>query len=191
MSSETRLFLKLWLKRPLSIGTLTPSSHKLALAVARQVPMPVSLPVLELGAGTGAITAALLEVGVPADRLITVEREESLYRRLVARFPRVAAMQGDATRLVELLRARGIERVGAVVSGLPLSTMPAPIVAAVVDQSFRLLAPGGIFIQFTYSFLSPVPRRKLGLEGGIKLRVLANFPPANVWVYRRPETRAA
>ena len=40
-------------------------------------------------------------------------------------------------------------------------------------------------MQFTYAPYSPLPRRALGLEGGVAARVIANLPPARVWVYRR------
>ena len=48
-----------------------------------------------------------------------------------------------------------------------------------------MLPPGGDFIQFTYSLFSPVPRRELHLVGEPRATIVANFPPARVWVYRR------
>ncbi len=189
MLSESALFLKMWLRKPLSMGSVAPSSRSLALAVARQVPQPVQLPVLELGGGTGAVTRALIDVGIPRDKLIVIEREEALYRMLVDRFPGVTIIRGDAAETAALLRAHGIHQVSAVASGLPFASMPRAVVTRVVQQCFEVIAPGGPFIQFTYTWVSQVPRQELGLEGGLRRRVFGNFPPASVWVYHRAADR--
>lgn len=185
MSNETQLFLKIWLTNPFRVGTVAPSSPWLARAVARQVPLPATRPILELGGGTGAITKALLEVGVPPDRLIVVEREAALRQALAARFPELDVIQGDASDVVQLLARRGITEVGAVVSSLPLTFLPRPLRRRMVEPSFALLGPDRPFIQFTYSLFSPLPRRAFGVTGGPVVQIWRNFPPASVWVYRR------
>jgi phosphatidylethanolamine/phosphatidyl-N-methylethanolamine N-methyltransferase len=183
--NDTCQFLKVWLRRPLTIGTVMPSGQALARAIAHQVPLPTTLPILELGAGTGAITAALLDAGVPPDRLIAVEREEALFATLTKRFPGIKAIRGDATRLQDLLRTHGVTQVGAVVSGLPLVSLPAAVCHAIVEQSLKVMAPGAPFVQFTYAMASPIDCRAHGLDGRRIGYVWANFPPANIWVYRR------
>ena len=185
MLDETRLFLKLWLKRPYSIGTLVPSSQALATALAREVPRPVALPIVELGGGTGAVTRALLDSAIPRDKLIVVELEQVFHQMLVERFPGVSVLQGDAGELTSLLRRHGAGQVGAVVSSLPFASMPRAMVQKIVEESLAVLAPGAPLIQFTYTWLSPVSRSRHGLHGGLTQRVFGNFPPASVWVYRR------
>ena len=78
MFSDSRLILKLWLKNPMKIGTVAPSSPELASAMARQIPPGVAQGdgyVVELGGGTGPVTRAILKAGVPPDRLIVLERD--------------------------------------------------------------------------------------------------------------------
>ena len=183
-ANGTLVFLKAWLKSPLRVGAIAPSGERLARTMARAVPRRSTLPVVELGGGTGSITAALLR-RIEAERLIVLERDPELARHLRRKFPGVTVVQGDARHLDRELKALGIERVAAVVSGLPLMAMPKRIQREILDSCFRVLAPGAPYIQFTYSLFSPLPRREFGLNGRPVARVLQNVPPASIWVYRR------
>jgi phosphatidylethanolamine/phosphatidyl-N-methylethanolamine N-methyltransferase len=180
----TLVFLKAWLKSPLRVGAIAPSGERLARTMARVVPRRSILPVVELGGGTGSITAALVR-RIEAERLIVLERDPELARHLRRKFPAVTVVQGDARHLDRELKALGIERVAAVVSGLPLMAMPKRIQREILDACFKVLEPGAPYIQFTYSLFSPLPRREFGLSGRPVARVLQNVPPASIWVYRR------
>ncbi len=184
-SNPTLVFLKALLKSPLRVGAIAPSGERLALAMARLVPLRSELPVVELGGGTGAITETLLR-RIPAERLIVLERDPDLARHLRRKFPTLTVIQGDARQLRHHLRALGIGRVGAVVSGLPMVAMPKRVQRDVLNAAFSVMGPGAPFIQFTYSLFSPLPRREFGITGRPVARVLQNVPPASVWVYRRP-----
>jgi phosphatidylethanolamine/phosphatidyl-N-methylethanolamine N-methyltransferase len=184
MISESKLFLKLWLRSPLTMGALMPSSRTLAAAIARQVPKGKG-PVIELGGGTGAITEALLDAGIKREDLYVVELDDELHAILAKRFAGVHVVKGDATELRKLLRPYRLPPARAIVSGLPLLSMKRSIQEAILDESFAMLPPGGDFIQFTYSLFSPVPRRELQLVGEPRATIVANFPPARVWVFQR------
>ena len=78
----------------------------------------------------------------------------------------------------------GARPLGAVVSGLPLLTMPPQKVNAILHAAFRRMRPGGAFYQFTYGLRSPVPRRlaeRLGLRITRVGKVHLNLPPATVY----------
>ena len=185
ISREYRLFLRRWVKNPMSIGAIAPSSRRLADAMARQVPAHGTGPVVELGGGTGNITAGLLRAGIAASRLVVLERDPALHRHLQQLYPQLRIVLGDAAALVDTLRPFGIERADVVVSGLPLLSMPRNIQDDIVRNVFRLLSPGAPFIQFTYGPYSPVGRERMGVHGKVAKWVPANLPPASVWVYRR------
>ena len=70
---EEILFIKRWLAHPLKVGALLPSSPFLARMVARHTRIGEDDVVVELGAGTGAVTKALLDAGIPKERLFVVE----------------------------------------------------------------------------------------------------------------------
>jgi phosphatidylethanolamine/phosphatidyl-N-methylethanolamine N-methyltransferase len=184
------LFLKAWLRSPLKVGAIAPSGERLAWAMARAVPKRSSLPVVELGGGTGSITAVLREHLGP-ERLVVLERDPELYRLLQRRFPDVTVVLGDACHLRRHLQGCGIPRAAAVVSGLPLVAMPKSVQRQIVDESFAVMDPGSPFIQFTYSLFSPLARREMGVRGRPVARVLQNVPPASVWVYRRSSAQGA
>jgi len=188
---ETALFLSRWLKAPHRIGAVAPSSRYLARAMARQIDFGCAGPVIELGGGTGSITRGLLAAGLPPERLVVVERDERLYRLLVERFPELRVLRGDAARLVALLRPLGIERAAAVVSSLPLLSMPKRLRHRIVTQAFAVLGEQGRLVQFTYGLLSPLPEREFRVAGKLATRVWRNFPPASVWRFERPRQAVA
>lgn len=185
MLSESRLLLKLWLKNPLKIGAVAASSPELAAAMARHIPLKTEGYVVELGGGTGPVTRAILDIGVPPDRLIVVERDPLLHRHLAERYPNVRVLQGDAMHLQQLLQREGIRPVKAIVSSLPLLIMKKAVQHRIGTQAFAALEPGAPFIQFTYGLFSPLNRRQLGVHGTVEDRVLQNLPPASVWLYRK------
>ncbi len=185
ISREHRLFLKRWLRAPMHVGAVAPSSRQLGDAMARLVPKEGTGTVVELGGGTGVVTASLLRAGIDANRVVVVERDAELHRHLQERFPGLRVLLGDAAQLGEVLRPLGIRKVDAVISGLPLLSIPKPVQDQVLEQVLALLAPGAPMIQYTYGPMSPVDRRRFKLKGTVAKRVAANLPPASVWVYRR------
>ncbi len=148
--SDWALFVKALCRGPQSIGAACPSSRYLADYVAAQAVMSSDGYVVELGAGTGVVTAALLARGLAADRLIVVEKSALLAAHLRARFPKVLILEGDAAQLADLLGQRA-QDVSAVVSSLPLKSLPKMTVARIGNEIDRILPRGGLFIQFTYS----------------------------------------
>ena len=183
------LFLARWLTAPHKIGALTPASRHLARAMADQI-VPEEGLVIELGAGTGSVTKALLDAGLAREHLIVVESDPAFYLLLKKRFPGVRILRGDAARLRALLAPLGVDRVAAIVSSLPLLSMPGPLRQRVVEECLALLAENGALIQYTYGAFSPLRRRKSGLKGEVAERVWRNFPPAAVWRFRRRDADA-
>jgi len=190
-SNDFRLFLTNWVRAPLRTGAVLPSGMGLARTMAAQVDAAREGVVVELGAGTGAVTRALLEQAIPAERLLVVERSPAFCRRLRAKFPDLRVLQGDARNLHALLRDHGELRVGTVVSSLPLRSLRVATQHDVLKESLGLLDNSGTFVQFTYGLASPVDRSllpSLGLRGRLVERVWRNLPPASVWCYEAAGT---
>ena len=181
---DDRVFFTRWLRNPFRAGALVPSGPWLARLMAEQVDPARPGVVVELGGGTGRITAALLNAGVEPGRLLVIEQDEQLYEILDERFPESDVVCGDAGHLSDLLSARGIERVNAVVSGLPLLLMPRREQRDILGQAFARMDAGGVFAQFTYGPNCPVPQslqRELGLTASAAGKTWLNIPPATVW----------
>ena len=188
---EMAVFLGRWLKAPHRIGALAPSSRYLARAMARQIEPRQTRLVVELGGGTGSITRALLASGLPPEKLLVVERDERLHRLLAERFPELRVVAGDAAQLTALLRPLGVTSVSAIVSSLPLLSMPKRLRQRIVEQCFALLGARGSLVQFTYGLASPLPERDYAVSGRIAARVWRNFPPACVWRFERRDAAMA
>jgi phosphatidylethanolamine/phosphatidyl-N-methylethanolamine N-methyltransferase len=183
-TKETELFFRQWLRSPKSMGAVIPSSRALARAVTSEVAWRPGQAVVELGAGTGAISQGLMDSGLPPEALMMIELDRPLYEYLRERFPAVRVINGDATRLVDILRQQGVEQVGTVISGIPMVTMPLGFQRAIVEQSFAALGPEGCLLQYSYSPVVPIPAKKLGVEARLVKVVMRNLPPATVWRFR-------
>src|SRR5690606_860734 len=118
------LFLQELCSRPGIIGAICPSSRYLARHMARQVPHNDKGLVIELGGGTGAITQALLNHGIPPERLMVVEFSSPVVQRLLKRFPHANVVQGNAADR-SLLVPQG-SRIHAIAASLPLWSLPLP-----------------------------------------------------------------
>ena len=159
--------------------------------MARSIDARAASLMVELGGGTGRITRALLDAGVAPDRLIVIKNGEKLAALLRIRFPQLRIVQGDARDLMSLLAPLGVTRASAVISGLPLLSMPPEVQQRIVEQAFALMGEDGTFVQFTYGPVSPVMgRARVGLIAEVTGRVWRNFPPASVWRYRRQGSAA-
>lgn len=183
-------FFRQWLKNPIGIAALSPSSRRLAREMIDQLP-DTPCRVIELGGGTGVFTRALLERGVLPDQLLVVELNQELHRLLQQRFPEVKVVRGDAMELKDIVEREqfgGAGEVDAILSGLGLLSMSRATQRRILSAAFSVLGAKGRFIQFTYGPVSPVSREvltELGLgvyRGGVAWR---NVPPAAVYVFTR------
>ena len=177
-------FLRALIARPKNIGAVAPSSRGLARAIARQIDPACPGPVLELGPGTGVITAALLERGIAPERLTVIEYDADFATAIAARFHGVHVIQGDAFDLSRTLATRPAEPFAGIISGIPLLNFPVARRQAYVESLANRLAPGAPLIQFSYGMHAPVvpPPDHSVLCAAL---VWANLPPARVWVYRK------
>jgi phosphatidylethanolamine/phosphatidyl-N-methylethanolamine N-methyltransferase len=182
LDDEVR-FIGSWIKKPLAVGAVTPSSKPLARTMAQYVDADGTGPVIELGPGTGPITEALIEHGVAESRLVLVEFNPTFCQLLRERFPEATVVQGDAYRLNETLAQYARHGVAAVVSGLPLMTKPLRMRMRLLREALALLAPQAPFVQFTYAVVPPIPKLA-GVKVEASERIWRNMPPARVWVYR-------
>lgn len=183
------LFVRELLNRPATVGAVWPSSRQLARHMAARVPLDGKGMIIELGAGTGVVTQALLDRGIAAERLVVVERSPAFVRHLRARFPGINVILGDAAQLAHLLPYS--PRIDAIVSSLPLRSLPTADATAIVNQWRLLLPPKGLVIQYTYDLRDLGRLTKYGFAVRSRNIVWANLPPARVLVFdsRAPQKK--
>lgn len=168
--------------RPSTVGAILPSSRHLADAMARAARGAERL--IELGAGTGAITEALCDhhPGLP---MLAVELDALLAEQLRERFPHIEVRTAPAHRVLRELPAQAAPT--ALVSSLPFRSLPLRLRlrSSLAIERCLLDNPSHRLIQYTYQPRVPFDLR---LGHGLQWRrldvVWRNVPPAWVWELR-------
>ncbi len=176
-------FFRTWIGEPKIIGAIWPTSLFTAHKIAGLIDLPKGGLVLELGPGTGVITRAILQRGIPAKDIYSVEYTASFIPKLKMSYPGVNFIQGNAFKLEEAL-PDNIEPFCAVVSTLPLLNYPVEQRLAFIRQVFERMLPGRPVIQLCYGLASPIPPKCSTYTVEPLGWTMRNLPPARLWGYR-------
>lgn len=195
-TSEYRIFLGAAARRPALIGAVAPSSRGLAAQLAAIVPSSGRPFVVELGPGTGSVSAAIRRRLPEHGRQLAVELDDRMVAFLRQRHPWLTVLPGDAADLPGLVGDAAVHRVDAVISGLPWSVFEHGHQQRILDGVGQLLGPGGAFTTFAYLHALPLAgarrfRAELTrrFDEVVQTRaVWRNLPPALVYVCRRPRS---
>ena len=191
--TELQLFAREFLRDPLHVASLIPSSGPLCRQAAAPLPETGDPVVLDLGAGTGQVTDVIQDRLQGRGRHIAVEFNPRMAAMLAERQPKVEVICDDAHAVVDRLLEEGL-RVDLTVSGLPWLVTAPPGGPSIFGGLARLAAPGGAVTQLAHSWFRFFPTAKKvqrNLEATfeevvVSRTVWANFPPAVVYVARRP-----
>lgn len=192
--AEHRVFLRRALRRPARLGAPAPTGPVLAGRVADLVPRTGRRTVVELGAGTGALSRAVAARLPPDARFVAVELDPQLVVHLRRDQPDLEVLPGDAADLGALLAAAGVGPVDLVVCSLPWTLLPpSPRRRSMFDAVAATMAPTGTFL--TISTLTALPHRVravhtdlAGAFGRVRATrpVWRNVPPSRLLVGREP-----
>ena len=127
MAHEAALFFRQLLSNPQQVSAIAPSSRWLARAMAQGLG-PNSGRVIEFGPGTGVLTKGILDAGVAPENLTVFEMNADFCTHLRQKFPGVTVHNAPAQSAVNSVEPG----VTAVVSGLPLLSMPLPLRESIV-----------------------------------------------------------
>lgn len=176
------LFAANFLKHPVMLGSIIPSSGRLIRKLLEPVDWERSRCFVEYGPGVGTITRHILRCMHPDARLLVLEINEDFVRHLRENVddPRLIVRQVSAAKLGEVLRELGWESVDYAVSGIPFSTMEPADVTAVLEETRRRLAPGGEFLVYQFSKRSGEYLRR-SFDDVSREFVLWNVPPASCY----------
>jgi phospholipid N-methyltransferase len=182
--SDLWLVLRKFVTNAKTVATVAPSSRALSRAILRGIDWANTKAVVELGAGTGPITAELVKVVPPQVRVVVNEFLPDFCAALREKFPGLDVAEGDARRLTDMLAERNLSRVDYVLSGLPLTHFAPADRDAVIDQCGRLLGPAGEFRQLTTApWVYRGLYRRYFREVTFRL-VVWNLPPGGVYYCR-------
>lgn len=184
--NENIQFLQAFLKNPLKVGAITPSSPELAQKMLEGLSPDEENVVLELGVGTGAITKFLQEA-IPNDRsYLGIELDKDLVRSLKRRFPALAIVRGNACETTHIHARSGLGKVGLIICCLPFVSLPNEVGEKILSEIDKFMQQGCVFRTFQYAHGYYMPsaiklrefmRRRYGKAKKSQL-IVKNVPPA-------------
>jgi phospholipid N-methyltransferase len=184
--NENIQFLQAFLKNPLKVGAVAPSSPGLAWQMLEGLLPDENNVVIELGVGTGAITKHIREI-LPDDRsYMGIELDQTMVSNLKIRYPEMNVVCGNACETSRLHAASGLGKVSYILCCLPFVTLPEEVAAGVLAEIEKYMAEGCMFRAFQYAHgyytpsalrLRKFMRDRYGYSKRSKL-VANNLPPA-------------
>ena len=179
-------FLRGFLKNPVMVGSVIPSSRVLIDKMLGPVDWANTKLFVEYGPGVGTFTRPILDRLEPDARLVTIDTNPDFTRYLMQSIedPRLIAVNGSAADVEKLLAERNLGQADYVLSGLPFSTLPPGVGDAIAEATSNVIRPGGAFLVYQFSpkvrdFIAPhFAPIKRGFEW-------VNVPPATLfWAYK-------
>ena len=179
-------FLRGFLKHPVMVGSVIPSSKILIDKMLKPVDWSKTRLFVEYGPGVGTFTRPILEQLGPDATLVTIDTNADFTRYLKESIddPRLVAVNGSAADVQKILEDRGLGQADYVLSGLPFSTLPPGVGDAIAEATSKVIRPGGAFLVYQFSpkvrdFIAPhFDRIDRGFEW-------LNVPPATLfWAWR-------
>lgn len=184
--NENLQFLQAFLKNPLKVGAITPSSPELAVEMLEGIKPTRDRIVLELGVGTGAITKHLHDLIPGPDCYLGIEVDPGLVTSLNGQFPDLSIVCGNALEAKEIHERSGLGKVGYVICCLPFVVMPNEVSEKILEETTLFMQEGCLFRTFQYAHGYYMPsaiklrefmRDRYGRSQRSKL-IVKNVPPA-------------
>jgi phospholipid N-methyltransferase len=176
------LFARTFLKHPLMLGSVIPSSRALVNRVLEQIDWSATRVIVEYGPGVGTITSAILQNLRSDGVIVAIDYNPDFadYLRQSTRDPRLKVVHGSAADVERILESVGLEGADCIVSGIPFSTLPHGLRQSLLEDSRRVLLPGGKMI--VYQFTGAVLPHLEQVFGEVsQQRELMNILPARVF----------
>ena len=183
-------FLRGFLKNPVMVGSVIPSSRVLIDRMLGPVDWANTKLFVEYGPGVGTFTRPILDRLAPDARLVTIDTNPDFTRYLKQSIddPRLIAVNGSAADVEKILAERDLGSADYVLSGLPFSTLPPGVGDDIAEATAKVIRPGGAFLVYQFSpkvrdFIEPhFAPIKRGFEW-------VNVPPATLfWAYKGEPT---
>lgn len=179
-------FFTRFLRDPIGIGALCPSSRILARTMTHGLDLSPGETVIELGPGTGAFTGYINKLIPDPDDYLGIERDVKFIEILNDQFPNLRFIAGRAEDTHQHHLNSGRKPVKVIISGIPFSVVKDEAQIKIVDDLRLLMPVGSIFrtYQYLHTYCLPLSirfRRRMDEITPVFYRskpILGNFPPA-------------
>lgn len=184
--NENIEFLQAFVKNPLKVGAIAPSSTDLARKMLDGLAPNKNNIIVELGVGTGAITKHIRHILPNEDSYLGIELDKDLVKHLRKKYSGLNFSCGNALEAGELHQKSGLGKVGAIICCLPFVTMPNEIGENILDEISVFMDKGCLFRTFQYAHGYYMPsaiklrefmRKRYGKSKRSQM-VVKNVPPA-------------
>ncbi len=184
--NENIQFLQAFLKNPLKVGAITPSSPELAQKMLEGLSPDEDNVVLELGVGTGAITKFLQEAIPGPKSYLGIELDKDLVCSLNRKFPDLKIVRGNACDTAQIHHRSGLGKVGSIICCLPFVSLPNEVGEKILSEIDKFMQQGCVFRTFQYAHGYYMPsaiklrefmRDRYG-KGRKSQLIVKNVPPA-------------
>lgn len=195
---ENLQFLQAFLKNPLKVGAITPSSPELAAEMLNGIEPDENNIVLELGVGTGAITKFLTDVIPNRESYLGIEIDPDLVRAINRKHPGLNVICANAAEAYSIHADRGLGKVRYLICCLPFVSLPKDVSEQVLGEIAKFMDEGCELrlFQYAHGYYLP-PARKL--REWLKKRygkskrsplILKNVPPAYTFTWTTVQSPA-
>jgi phospholipid N-methyltransferase len=179
-------FLRGFLKNPVMVGSVIPSSRVLIDRMLEPVDWANTRLFVEYGPGVGTFTRPVLDRLGPDATLVTIDTNPEFTRYLNSAIedPRLVAVNGSAADVERILAERELGTADYVLSGLPFSTLPAGVGDDIAKATANVIRLGGAFLvyQFSPKVLDFIKPHFAPIKRGFEW---VNVPPATLfWAYK-------
>jgi phospholipid N-methyltransferase len=180
------MFFKGFLKHPVMVGSIIPSSDTLIAKMLSRVDWDNTKVFVEYGPGVGTFCQQVLR-HLPADATyIAIDLNPDFidYLGEIITDIRFRPVLGSAADVEQIVRDSGFDHADYVLSGLPFSTLPAGVGPAIAAATARIIRPGGAFLVYQFrakvrDFIAPHFAR---IDQGIEYW---NIPPCCLfWAWK-------
>jgi phosphatidylethanolamine/phosphatidyl-N-methylethanolamine N-methyltransferase len=184
--NENIEFLQAFIKNPLKVGAIAPSSPELAQKMLECIKPDENKIVLELGVGTGAITKHLQNRLSNEKSYLGIELDFDLVKSLRKNFPALNFVRGNAAEAFSIHQKTGLGKVGFIICCLPFVSLPNETGEQILLELDKFMQQGCIFRTFQYAHGYYMPsaiklrefmRDRYGKSKRSRL-IVKNVPPA-------------
>jgi len=180
------MFFRGFLKRPVMVGSIIPSSRTLIERMLKPVDWASTKLFVEYGPGVGTFTRPILDKLAPDAALVAIDTNPDFceYLKRSTHDSRLHIVNGSAADVGSILADLDLGAPDYVISGLPFSTLPPGVGPAIAEATFKVLKPGGQFLVYQFrpsvrGIIEPYFDRVDHAFEPI------NVPPAQLWWFHK------
>ncbi len=171
------------------IGSIAPSSQKLAERIVENANIKNKRVIVEFGPGTGVITREILKRKHKDAVYFGLELNPDLVEETKRNCPEATVFCDSATNIAKYLKEIGKEECDCIVSGLPFANFDEDLQNEILASASNNLSNKGTFLTFSYNVslitkAGKLFRKKLPTYFSSVIRsktIWANLPPAFIY----------